>query len=94
MASESSSQHHHRWRHRSEKHLAPAKLDLPVFKSMDLGTDITYTIWRFDIESWLQHDASHLCQLKGSPQKMGALAQRWGESHGVPTAAVDRQSFW
>ena len=31
----------------------PAKLDLPIFKSTDPSTYITYTIWRFDVQSWL-----------------------------------------
>ena len=43
-----------RRRHRREKHLAPAKLDLPIFKSMNSSPDVTYTIWRFDIQSWLE----------------------------------------
>ena len=41
-------------RHRREKRLAPAKLDLPIFKSTDPSADVTYTIWRFDIQSWLE----------------------------------------
>ena len=41
-------------RHRREKCLAPAKLDLPIFKSTDSSADITYTIWRFDVQSWLE----------------------------------------
>ena len=49
------SYHSRPWqRHRREKHLAPAKLDLPIFKSMDSNTDITYMIWRFDVQSWLE----------------------------------------
>ena len=42
------------WRHRREKHLVPAKLDLPIFKSTDSSADITYTIWRFDVQRWLE----------------------------------------
>ena len=41
-------------RHRREKCLVPAKLDLPIFKSMDSSADIMYMIWRFDIQSWLE----------------------------------------
>ena len=41
-------------RHRREKRLVPAKLDLPIFKSTDSSVDVTYTIWRFDIQSWLE----------------------------------------
>ena len=43
-----------RQRHRREKRLVPAKLDLPIFKSMDSSTDVTYMIWRFDVQSWLK----------------------------------------
>ena len=54
MASEMS-YHSRPWqRHRREKHLAPAKLDLPIFKSTDSSTDVMYMIWRFDIQSWLE----------------------------------------
>ena len=41
-------------RHRREKYLAPAKLDLPIFKSTDPRADIMYTIWRFNVQSWLE----------------------------------------
>ena len=41
-------------RHRSEKCIAPAKLDLPIFKSTDSSADVTYMIWRFDIQNWLE----------------------------------------
>ena len=49
-----------RWRcrrQRNEKHLAPTHLDMPIFKTIDPNTDVTYTIWKFDIEGWLdQYD--------------------------------------
>ena len=54
MVSEMSYRSRPQRRHRREKHLAPAKLDLPIFKSTDPSTDITYTIWRFNIQSWLE----------------------------------------
>ena len=41
-------------RHRRGKRLVPAKLDLPIFKSTDSSADVTYTIWRFDIQSRLE----------------------------------------
>ena len=54
MASEMS-YHSRPWqRHRREKCLVPAKLDLPIFKSTDSSADVTYTIWRFDVQSWLE----------------------------------------
>ena len=43
-----------RRRHRREKHLAPSKLDLLIFKSTDSSTDVTYMIWRFNVQSWLE----------------------------------------
>ena len=54
MVSETS-YHSRPWqRHRREKRLAPAKLDLPIFKSTDSSADVTYTIWRFNTQSWLE----------------------------------------
>ena len=44
-----------RWR--NEKHLAPTCLDMPIFKTIDPNADIMHTIWKFDIEAWLdQYD--------------------------------------
>ena len=49
------SYHSRPWRrHRREKHLVPAKLDLPIFKSTDSSTDVKYMIWRFNVQSWLE----------------------------------------
>ena len=48
------------WRHKrqwNEKRLAPACIDMPVFKTIDPNADITYTIWKFGVEGWLnQYD--------------------------------------
>ena len=54
MASEMSYRSRPWQRHRREKRLVPAKLDLPIFKSVDSSAGVTYTIWRFDIQSWLE----------------------------------------
>ena len=36
---------------------APAKLNLPIFHSTDANADVTYEIWRFDVQGWLdQYD--------------------------------------
>ena len=35
------------------KHLTPTCLDMPIFKSTDPNTDVTYTLWRFDLQGWL-----------------------------------------
>ena len=52
MASEAISSCHCRRRQRSEKCLAPT-LDMLIFKSTDPNADVTYTIWRFDVQGWL-----------------------------------------
>ena len=39
---------HRRWR--NEKRLAATCLDMPIFKTIDLNVDVTYTIWKFDVE--------------------------------------------
>ena len=36
-------QKHRRWR--NEKHLAPAHLDMSIFRTIDPNADLTYTIW-------------------------------------------------
>ena len=28
-------------------------LDMPIFKSTDPNADVTYTLWRFDVQGWL-----------------------------------------
>ena len=43
----------HRRRQQSEKHLAPLHLDMPIFKLTDPNVDVTYTLWRFDVQGWL-----------------------------------------
>ena len=51
--SEAQSTCHHRRRQWGEKHLAPAHLDMPIFKLTDPNVDVTYTLWRFDVQGWL-----------------------------------------
>ena len=53
MVSEALSSHCHRKRQQSEKRLAPMHLDMSNFKSTDPNVDVSYTLWRFDVESWL-----------------------------------------
>ena len=38
---------------RGEKQLAPVHLDMPIFKSTDPNADVTYTLWRFDVQGGL-----------------------------------------
>ena len=51
--SEALGSHRHRRRQRSEKCLAPVCLDMLIFKSTDPNADVTYTLWRFDVQGWL-----------------------------------------
>ena len=51
--SEAPSGRYCRRRRQNEKCLAPACLDMPIFKSMDPNMDVTYTLWRFDVQGWL-----------------------------------------
>ena len=45
--------HHHSRRRCGEKWLAPVQLDMPILKLTDPNTDVTYTLWRFDVQGWL-----------------------------------------
>ena len=51
--SEAPNSHHCRRKQHGEKQLAPAHLDMPIFKSTDPNVDVTYTLWRFDVQGWL-----------------------------------------
>ena len=66
------------WRHRrqrNEKCLAPTILDMPIFKTIDLNADVTYTICTFYMEGWLdQYDKASMMHhiyhsLQGYPGK-------------------------
>ena len=50
--------HQHRCRghrgSRERKQLAPVGLDMPIFKSTDLGAEVTYTLWCFDVDAFLE----------------------------------------
>ena len=39
---------------RKKKQLAPARLDMPIFKSTDPGAEVTYTLWCFDVDAFLE----------------------------------------
>ena len=48
-------------RGRNEKCLAPTCLDMPILKTIDLNADVMYTIWKFDVEGWLnQYDEASM----------------------------------
>ena len=56
-ASEATGCRHHRRGHRGsgeKKQLAPVRLDMPIFKSTDPGVEVTYTLWHFDVDAFLE----------------------------------------
>ena len=58
--------HQHRCRgcrgSRKRKRLAPVRLDMPIFKSTDRGVEVTYTLWCFDVDTFLeQYDEAGMC---------------------------------
>ena len=66
---------HRRRRHRNEKHLTLACLDMPIFKPTEPNVDVTYTLWRFDVQGLLdQYDEASMIphiflSLQGYPSK-------------------------
>ena len=57
-------QHHCRGHRgsREKKRLAPARLDMPIFKSTDPGAEVMYTLWHFDVDAFLeQYDEASMC---------------------------------
>ena len=71
--------HWHRCRgcrgNRERKQLAPARLDMLIFKLTDPGTEVMYTLWCFDVDAFLeQYDEASMCphifaSLRGYPGK-------------------------
>ena len=53
MVSGAQSTYCHRRKQWGEKHLAPAHLDMPIFKSTDPNMDVMNTLWRFNVQGWL-----------------------------------------
>ena len=53
----------------------PTRLDMPIFKSTDLGAEVTYMLWHFDVDAFLkQYDEVSMCphiftNLHGYPGK-------------------------
>ena len=39
---------------REKKRLAPARLDMPIFTSTDPGAEVTFTLWHFDVDTFLE----------------------------------------
>ena len=60
---------------RERKWLVPARLDMQIFKSTNLGAEVMYTLWFFDVDAFLkQYDEASMCphifaSLHGYPGK-------------------------
>ena len=57
-------QHRHRGHRgsRERKQLAPTRLDMLIFKLTDPGAEVTYTLWHFDVDAFLeQYDEASMC---------------------------------
>ena len=60
---------------RERKWLAPVRLDMPIFKSTDPGAEVTYTLWHFNVDAFLeQYDEASMyphifTSLRGYPGK-------------------------
>ena len=74
-ASESGGGQRHKKCQRVERRLAPARLNLPVFQFMDANAEVTYELWCFDVQGWLdQYDEVSMCphifsRIQGYPGK-------------------------
>ena len=74
-ASESGEGCRHRRCQQAERRLAPARLNLPIFRSTDANADVTYEIWCFNVQGRLdQYDEVSMCphifgSLQGYPGK-------------------------
>ena len=74
-------QHRHRGCRRSgeRKWLAPTRLDMPIFKSTDPGAEVTYMLWHFNIDAFLeQYDEASMhphifASLRGYPGKWARM---------------------
>ena len=64
---------------RERKQLEPARLDMLIFKSTDLGAEVTYTLWCFDVDAFLeQYDEASMhphifASLRGYPGKWACM---------------------
>ena len=49
-------------RSRERKWLAPTRLDMLIFKSTNPGAEVMYTLWRFNVDAFLeQYDETSMC---------------------------------
>ena len=81
MASESGEGRRHRRHWWAERRLALARLNLPIFRSTDTNADVTYEIWCFNVQGWLdQYD-----EVSMRPHIFGSLQGYPGKwAHSLP----------
>ena len=64
--------HQHRCRgSRERKRLVPMRLDMPIFKSTDPGAEVTYTLWCFNVDTFLEHMMRLVCAPTSLPVSVG-----------------------
>ena len=75
----------HRHRHRGcrgsreRKRLVPTRLDMPIFKLTNPGVEVTYTLWPFNVDTFLeQYDEASMhpyifASLRGYPSKWACM---------------------
>ena len=80
-ASESGGGHRHQRYQQVERRLVPARLNLPMFQSTDANADVTYELWLFDVQGWLdQYD-----KVSMHPHIFGSLQGYPGKwAHSLP----------
>ena len=67
---------------RETKWLVPVRLDMPIFKSTNPGAEVTYMLWRFNIDAFLEQygEASmrpHIfASLRGYPGKWACMLDK------------------
>ena len=61
MTIESGEGRRHRRHWQAERRLALVRLNLPIIRSTDVNANVTYEIWRFDVQGWLdQYDEASM----------------------------------
>ena len=80
-ASESGGGCRHQRCWQAERRLAPARLNLPIFHFTDANADVTFEIWHFDVQGWLdQYD-----EVSMHPHIFGSLQGYPGKwAHSLP----------
>ena len=67
---------------RERKWLAPTRLDMPIFKSTDPGAKVTYMLWHFNVDAFLeQYDEASMhphifTSLHGYPSKWACMLDK------------------